>query len=493
MEKLKHIILAILFCATISVAPTQVVAQGQVTRSSRTVRVEGKEFYVHTVKRKETLYSIAKAYRIMEAELIQQNDFLINGLKVGATLLIPAPVKESDLIPLDGEVKDKESNQGALRKLDTSADGTSKEQNLLEEGGEERRLDLGRTRDFDMNRGINMALLLPFDGSSQSNDANFVDFMQGAVLAMAVLKDEGVKLNVNFLSTSKSASGVADLIDSGALDEVNIIIGPIYDEPFEVVGRWAADRRVPVVSPLGGTGCMNNPYTIAVAPSESAKYERLSSMKLSDQTANYILVESSRDMDEGMLSEMKRVLPPTTKYLKYEGKATPVGRLSDLLDRDLNNVIVMPILNENLTEEILTRFSSINSQGRYPISVVGSSRWARFTTINFDMFFKMNVSYTTSYHSDRGNERVVKFTNDYINSYDVLPTMYSMRGYDVVLMFGRLINTYGQDMLFRLPTFKTDLLQVNYDLQQFDGRESRFENRSWPLVTYKPDYTILVE
>lgn len=493
MERLKHIIFVILFCAAIFGVPSQVVAQGQVTRSSRTVRVEGKQFYVHTVKRKETLYSIAKAYQVTEAQLIQQNDFLIDGLKAGATLLIPIPTKDSDLVPLNGDTKAKEVGDGGLHKLDTSADAIAQEQNVERENGVEKKSVLGVTRDFDISRGVNMALLLPFEGSVQSNDANFVDFMQGSILAMATLKEEGVQLNVNVLSTSKSASGVSDLIDSGALDEANIIIGPVYDEPFNVVGRWAAERCVPIVSPLGGTGSLNNPYTVAIAPVESAKYDRLKSLRLNDPTANYILVESGRDMDEGMLAEMKLVLPSSTKYLKYEGKATLVSQLSDLLDRDLNNVIVMPIMNENLAEEILTRFSSINSMGRYPISVVGSSRWARFTTINFDLFFKMNVSYTTSYHSDRGNERVVKFTNDYINAFGVLPTMYSMRGYDVVLLFGRLMNTYGRDMLLRLPYFKTDLLQVNYDLHQGEGVSSKFENRLWPLVTYNSDYTISVE
>lgn len=62
-----------------------------VEKSPVIVFINGKKFYVHTVKSGDTIYSIAKAYEVAEADITSNNPTAADGLKIDQTLKIPVP------------------------------------------------------------------------------------------------------------------------------------------------------------------------------------------------------------------------------------------------------------------------------------------------------------------------------------------------------------------------------------------------------------------
>jgi len=78
----------------------------KVERSKNKVVIDGKEYYVHIVKKGQTLYSISKAYNVSQKEIAEENPDILMGLKTGQVLKIPyTPVKEDvDLIKSDDYV-----------------------------------------------------------------------------------------------------------------------------------------------------------------------------------------------------------------------------------------------------------------------------------------------------------------------------------------------------------------------------------------------------
>ena len=55
------------------------------------VFINGKKYYVHTVKSGETLYSIAKAYKVDEKVIKEHNPSVADGLRIDQTVKIPVP------------------------------------------------------------------------------------------------------------------------------------------------------------------------------------------------------------------------------------------------------------------------------------------------------------------------------------------------------------------------------------------------------------------
>lgn len=485
-------LLFILLLALVATTPTS--AQGnpaEVVRSTRTVRIDGVTYALHAVARKETLYSIAKAYGVSVEAITKANPYLGERLAVNSTLLVPitekqeaqqtehpkafiaSPTAQPAVKPVDQESA--QPSFPVVRDTVTTID-TPQEVGLI------RRLT-------DRARGIELAMLLPFGG--RSNEVNFVEFLCGSLLATEVLKDEGIAIRLAVHSTEAQIEKAHSLIASGALDRADALIGPVYDAPFEVVGAWATERRVPIISPLGGSGSLNNPYVVCAAPSEATKYEALRAA-INNPTAKVSYIDCGANNDTEWAEAVVKNLPVGAASLIYQGKETKVTELSNLLSREGPNVIVLPTSNETLTEAILSRLSSINATARYDITVIGTPRWARFAAMNLELFFKLNVSYTTSYHADRTSSEVAQFFSRYIDTFGAIPSPYAMRGYDVTKWVGKAMHESGERFLIDLPQLDGAMLQTPYRFAQLSGVGSKFENVRWAWVTYRPNYTIEV-
>ena len=74
----------------------------QVHRSMDKIILEGKVYYIHMVREKETLYGISKAYNVTEKVIASENPDVFAGLRPGMVLKIPAePVVDESVEIMD--------------------------------------------------------------------------------------------------------------------------------------------------------------------------------------------------------------------------------------------------------------------------------------------------------------------------------------------------------------------------------------------------------
>ena len=62
----------------------------KITISTEKIKENGVIKYVHTVKKGETLYSLAKAYNVSQDQITAHNPSVKNGLKEGSKIFIPS-------------------------------------------------------------------------------------------------------------------------------------------------------------------------------------------------------------------------------------------------------------------------------------------------------------------------------------------------------------------------------------------------------------------
>ena len=93
MKIFKRFIAAGLIFTTLSGAAAEYMP---VEKSPVIVFINGKKYYVHTVKSGDTLYSIAKAYKVEESAIRDNNPGVTDGLRIDQTVKIPVP--ESALV-----------------------------------------------------------------------------------------------------------------------------------------------------------------------------------------------------------------------------------------------------------------------------------------------------------------------------------------------------------------------------------------------------------
>lgn len=88
MKIFKRIITAGLLLSTLTVTAVEFMP---VEKSPVIVFINGKKYYVHTVKSGDTLYSIAKKYEVGESTIQKCNPGVADGLRIDQTVKIPVP------------------------------------------------------------------------------------------------------------------------------------------------------------------------------------------------------------------------------------------------------------------------------------------------------------------------------------------------------------------------------------------------------------------
>ena len=90
MDILRIFLLCLVWAFVAQPAQSQVI----VVPSTAQVVIDGKSFYLHTVKQGETLYSISRAYGVSEKDIESNNPEIVDVIKIDQVLKIPAKVEE---------------------------------------------------------------------------------------------------------------------------------------------------------------------------------------------------------------------------------------------------------------------------------------------------------------------------------------------------------------------------------------------------------------
>ena len=432
-------------------------------------------FVYHLVMPGESVFSISRMYEVTQHDVMKNNDLPDGLLKAGTMIRIPEK---------RAEPPSEWSRESILDLV------KSNEADPIE------RKDL-KVKSFRRGAMLKVALLLPLRSNGTPNP-NFLDFYQGALLALEELKSQGISINLNLFNTEKSVAEVERIVASGEFSATDLVIGPIYEEELQPVLAFAEREGIPVISPLAEVKNMEIPLLYQMQPAATNKYDKIK--ELLSQGKNVVVISTNRN-DAEFENEIKPHLPSGARRFHYTNRnETPVSAISDLIRRDVENIFVILAENENTIEEIMARISSVqnNLTARNiqtgNIQIVGSFRWARFTQIDKNLFFKLGVHYATSYHADRGNPAVVAFDKRYAERFSALPSLhapYAYRGYDAMKLFAGTAGAGTDRFEEDINANRFPLLQTPYRFELSASGSNRV-NTQWALVCFRPDYTIEV-
>lgn len=432
------------------------------------------EHLYHVVVMDDTFYKLSKRYAISIDEIKRLNDIHDSNLRLGTIIKV-------------GRVKAivVESKQPTIDTINLSA----LYPDTPYSGGD-------IVRKMSSHDNINIALFIPIQQNRHSANSNFLEFYQGSLLAIKSLKDHGINVNLDIFNSERSPAKVAEIIRSGELDNVDLIIGPIYEECADPIVKFAEQKRVPVVSPLATFNSISSPVLFQLSPTYSSKYNKLSTALLGEK--NVIIIKAERN-DSEFEKEIQSILPQQVHTLTYN-KLTLTANIDEILSAEKDNIFIILASNPYRIDEILARISSMQnnilarSLNLGDISVIGTSKWTKHNNIDKTLFFKLKLRFVTLYHADKSNERISSFDSNYIKAFRSLPSQYAYRAYDAVKLFGYAVTNGGDDELIidAANSSQLELLQMSYMFQKLNNSES-ISNINWGVVKYNKNYTIDIE
>ena len=630
--------IVLIFCF-IDTVDSQVVVE----RSKDKVTILGKQYYVHSVKKGETVYSISKAYNITEIELTKENPSALYGVKenqslkisviestvvavsrdetkytyyklgpgdtiyslskkydvsedqiiaanpkidiyklpVGAEIAIPKKqlmvvqqnFENQDQNILFHKVEKGETLSSIARKYGIALKDLRKENNGLifpkvndyvrvpkanisaqmapvqvivdtvkaipiEEPVNVTEIPLAFTSIKKLNGSINVALLLPFylnenskrsviDSSqfikgkriyttvNRSEDwiygpsKNFIEMYEGILLAIDTLKSLGLSINLSTYDIQSDSIALKTLLASGKLQNMNLIIGPVYSNNLAIMSAYANRYGIPVVSPVplkSNSILINNPNLYIVNPSIEAAQEALASKISEYYNYNLVLIHSdSAKTDSAVINFKNAIFRELTYKVPYEEirfrefvfysrtafDNDSINRLAHVLSAERKNLVIVASEDAPAMGETITNLDVLSKQ--FDITILGYPAMRGLKNTDPKYFYENGIMLYSPFWIDLHKEKIKQFIKDFRSEFYTEPieTSFGWQGYDLAYYFMSGIAMYGKAFPERMSAFHPELLSSDYIFKK-KSKNDGYENRILFLIKYSKEMEISV-
>ena len=125
------------------------------------------------------------------------------------------------------------------------------------------------------NKKFRVAVLLPFmfDGLEntyfiQNNDF-IMDLFSGIIHGVERYDSLNSLIDIITFDTRRDPNRIKDLIDEGSFDEIDLIIGPLYNKPISIIKQYCLENKVLMINPLSSNNKIidDNNYSFLFRPS----------------------------------------------------------------------------------------------------------------------------------------------------------------------------------------------------------------------------------
>lgn len=512
-----------------SPAPGTPSGSGSTTRA--TPASQDQRYLYHKVKRGETLYSIAGEYGISVRELKKANKGLLFP-REGDFLMIPRRKMtghREDAVPAPDE---------NLVSDDVALPDTA----LLKEVPEEFTVPGNRTVLRSLNGSVRVAVLLPFfinennarsytDSTRRDAQGNkiyrevtksggliyegslpFLEIYEGILIAVDSLRTLGLAVELEIYDTGADSSLVNRLLWSGALNNATLIIGPVFSHNLEKVSSWAAERNIPVVSPVALRDrniLGNRPTLYRVFPSEYAAQDLMAGELRNHRGSNVVFFYADSAMYDPSTSvlweKVRNVMAETgqddtasltpfyfTGLTQRRSAYSGVTSIDNLLVADRENVIILASTNSSV---VSSTFSNLHGVARkYDLKVIGYPEIGGLETVDLRYFYDLELYIPSGSYIDFNSPATKEFTAKFMRKFRTEPMAesFAWRGFDIAWYFIGGLAAGGDSFLRDPGIFNPELLSLELDFRR-ESRNNGYENRGMFMIHYKRDMTIEVK
>ena len=566
----------------------------KIEKSTEKIVYQGKSYYLHTVKAKETLFSICKVYGVSVDEVKALNDKSDNALSIGDVLRIPVvePFKSIDDKFYYHRMKPKETLYSLSRKFNIKMKRILKDnpeydvsrpiaegavvklalrqidRNVLEaelrwekrqakEVQQARREEMEKYEKSHSNtfppardslegmvqqvvgdtvfvipevareqRHVKVALMLPLYVKENklplseeeipvdtlgvnirnerwrlsSRTEPFLQFYQGVLMAVDSLKRLGYTIDLYVYDTERDPNTVQRLVGELNLLSPDLIIGPVYANTYKAVAEQLGNRTIPMIFPLSSRGgdLVRFPNFVQLNTSTVSLVEEMADWIVANGTQahliNIIPDGGVRTGDESRVTDLVRIrLQANGMEDMTNCQWRPQMHLDSLrkvMRLGVENMILFPTINEAAASRTLPVLSALADQFR--ITVIGFPDWLKFTSIDEEVLFKLNVKMMANSYVDYQGDVAKEFSAKHRDYFYSEPNNVVNRAFDIVMCFIPLVDMERGNTLNVLREKDISGAFTRFRFHPVSGFGG-LENRGLYLINYGRNFEIIVK
>lgn len=428
----------------------------------------------YTVQRRETLYRISRKFDVSGAELLQLNPELKNGLKAG--MVIKIPVEAEEIVT----EQPKTANEREVNAL-------------LNEPKQAQRVDR-----------IQAVLLLPFSTSDASAAARFIEYYEGLLMAVDSLRNTGCSLELSVYDTGDGTNKIQNLLKEDALNRAHLIIGGVQNDQIKMIADFANEKKIKYVIPFTSRNedVLSNAFVYQVNTPHSYIYAKAAQAACNLFGSDHIILISVPGLEEK--TEYIHTLKTEfdLHHIPYKeithNIETFVADMESVLEQDKRNIIIPT----SATLEALNRIrshlrilSEVSSEDRpaYSINLFGYPDWQTYTQEALEDFYALNAYIYTFFYADNLSPEVQSFYTKYKNWYskNLINTFpkYGILGFDTAMFFFDALRKQGANFENNLNKIRYKSIQSGFNFERVNNWGG-FINTHIFMTQYRNDFSV---
>ena len=434
----------------------------------------------HVVKRRETIFRICRNYGITQEEFLKANpEYKYNKLKQGVVVKIPFSQKET--------AQRKQRINEAQNRMQSIPDSTL--------------FFMNETQPEEVTDGvITAALILPFslDDSASTMQKQMIEFYQGMLLALDKLKDEDVSVNLKVFDSQADGTSLQPLIESGKLDDADIIFGPRWTNQITEMARWSTAHQVPLVLPMnaGADDVFNNPYVFQLNTPQSYFNQEIYNHFLEQfPNPNVIIMDADEFRRNEFIDGLKTVMADHGIPYSTLDIDTAYQELMDTLAPDKQNIMIINSSSSGPLNTLLPVLQLITRTKAPEIEthLFGYPEYQIYAQDHLDELYEVDTWFYSWFYTNNMLKESVDFNALFRRSFSrqmlVSYPSFASYGYDTGYYFLKGIATYGKDFENHLNEIKTDPVQMGFKFERVNNWGG-FINRKVFFVHFSNEYKV---
>ena len=432
---------------------------------------------LHKVKRKETIFGIARQYDLTIEELIEANPEMNQPeyeLKKGDVIRIPfsskAPAQSSE--PVVNETPSATSPMPAPSSA-TSATSTDVRY-----------------------RAIRVGVMLPLHNIN-GDGRRMVEYYRGILMACDSLKKMGISVDVHAWNMAEDCN-VSQILADQAAAECDIIFGPLYSAQMQAMSDFveAHDIRLVIPFSISAPQLLTNRNIFQVWQSPTNVTDATIVHYL-ERFRNYhpvfIDCNDSTSKKSAFTFGLRRQLENRQIAYNITNLKSTESAFAKAFRQDMPNIV---ILNTGRSPELGVAFAKINglklNSPNLDITMFGYTEWLMYTRTHLDNFYKYNTYIPSVFHYNPLSSQTDRLEQKYRWNFhaDMMTSLprFALTGFDHAYFFLMGLHKYGKSFngaagMFGYPPVQTPLV---FERMGNGG----LQNRSMLFVHYMPEHRV---
>ncbi len=434
----------------LSVASTTLMAQSNKWRD------------IHTVKKKETIFSISRDYGLTIEELVKANpEMRADGykLKKGSTVFIPFSSSNS------AQISTKTDKRPTV-------------------------VDDVRTR------AIRLGVMLPLHDIN-GDGRRMIEYYRGVLMACDSLKKEGISVDVFTWNLAEDGNVATTLADRNAA-QCDLIIGPLYSKFVPAMAQFVQQHGNLLVIPFSinapEVGTNRNIFQIYQSQEQ---LNESTTRRFCEWFKDYhpIIIDcADSESSKGQFTSMLR------KLMDQRGMNYSLTSLSSTDDSFLKafstkqkNVVVLNTARSPQLNSVFGKLSAVSvANPNIHISMFGYTEWLMYVNHQLENFYKYNVYIPSAFYTNLTSQATERLQQKYRWNFhqDMMQSLprFALTGFDHALFFLRGLHKYGKAFDGAAGRFGYAPVQTPLKFERLGN--GGLQNRSYMFVHYLPEHKV---